>query len=144
MAIGAIDFDVCKLLCLQVRPSGNFVRFDYMAGLTLHSLGHVDIGVLRRRHPMLMVKSSTGSRMTAQTHLAGWFLNALGGLEDIDSGSGNESQLIPHFAHCSPIIGSMADQAVNIVEVSFRWFADCREGPKSWMALSATTWLRRL
>jgi hypothetical protein len=38
----------------------------------------------------------------------------------------------------------MADQAVNIVKVSFRWFTDRWEGPKAWMTLSATTWLRRL
>jgi hypothetical protein len=38
----------------------------------------------------------------------------------------------------------MADQAVNIVEVSFRRFADCRKGPESCMTLTATTWLRWL
>ena len=109
MAIRAGNCYVRKFLGFDICAPGYFMCLDGMASGAFHALGHMNIGILRGRNSMLVIGASTGTGMTAQTHLARGVLDILGSLENIHAISRNNLELIPFLSNFSLIVGCMTN-----------------------------------
>ena len=119
MTIRAGDFYIRKLMGFNVSPPSYLVSLDSMAGGTLHALGHMNVGILRGRNAMLVIGASAGTGVTAQTHLVRGFLDILGSLKDVHAIGRNDLELISFLSDFTPIIGSMTNEAIDVVVIRF-------------------------
>ena len=144
VAVGAGDLHIQELLSLEICPTGHLVLAGRVAAGAMDPFGQVDIGIHGRGHSVLVVGTATRAGMTPQAHLARWFLDALSRSENIDTRNRGQSKLVTILYDRPPVVRRMAEQAVDIVIVRLGKLADgVRFLAESWVALNATTWLRR-
>lgn len=109
MTIRAGNYYFRNFMGFDIRAPGYFMRLDGMAGGAFHALGHMNVGILRGRNAVLVIRASACACMTAQTHLARSFLDILGSLENIHAIGRNDLELFPFLRDFSLIIGGMTN-----------------------------------
>lgn len=109
MTIRAVNYYFWNFMGFNIRATGYFMRLDGMAGGAFNALYHMNVGILRGRNAVLVIRAPACACMTAQTHLACGFLDILGSLKDVHAIGRNDLELIPFLSYFSLIIRGMTN-----------------------------------